>query len=72
MNGMELWENIYDSVAVKQAWLAVKAVEYVGSVQMNYGYVHICTVQPHYNSPHYKADFIITRPCLGSQMLIFL
>ena len=40
MCGMELWENIYDSVAVKQTWLAVKAVEYVGSVQMNYGYVH--------------------------------
>ena len=27
---------------------------------------------PHYNTPHYNADFNITWSCLGSQMFIFL
>ena len=30
-----------------------------------------CTVQPHYNAPHYSAVFNITRPCHGSQINYF-
>ena len=30
-----------------------------------------CTAQPHYNAPHYNADFIITQPCHGSQNNLF-
>ena len=29
---------------------------------------NICTLQPHYNTPHYNAVFTITRPCYGSQI----
>ena len=32
----------------------------------------LSTGLPHYNSPHYNTVFDITRPCLGSQMFIFL
>ena len=30
-----------------------------------------CTGLPHYNSPHYNMDFITTRSCVDSQMVIF-
>ena len=30
-----------------------------------------CTLQPHYNAPHYNAVFNITRPCHGSQVDYF-
>ena len=30
-----------------------------------------CTLQPHYNAPHYNAVFIITQPCHGSQVDYF-
>ena len=29
------------------------------------------TLQPHYNTPHYNAVFIITRPCHGSEIDYF-
>ena len=32
---------------------------------------YIDTGLPHYNSPHCNTDFITTRSCLGSQMVIF-
>ena len=30
------------------------------------------TLQSHYNATHYKMVLDITRPCLGSQMVIFI
>ena len=32
----------------------------------------VCTVQSHYNMPHYNTVFSITQPCNGTQMIIFL
>ena len=33
--------------------------------------IQVCTVQPHYNTPHYSAVFNITRPCHGSEIDYF-
>ena len=37
MSGAELWENIYDIVAVELLMLDVELAEYVDFVLMNYG-----------------------------------
>ena len=34
-------------------------------------WLNTCTVQPHYNAPHYSAVFNITRPWHGSQINYF-
>ena len=39
VSGMELWENIYDSVAVQLTWWDVRVVGFVHTVLMNCGYV---------------------------------
>ena len=41
VSGMELWENIYDSVAVQLTWWDVRVVGFVHTVLMNCGYVFL-------------------------------
>ena len=70
---IERWEKITDLILKREELLSkLEKFERAASDPNRFFQKGWYTVQPHYNTPHYNADFGITWPYFGSQMVISL